>query len=69
VGVTRNSYKIVEGKPEGKIPLRRPRHRYEDNITLDIKETGCEGVEWIQLAQGKVQWCTLENRAMNHRVP
>jgi hypothetical protein len=40
----RNAYKIVNGKSEGKRPLRRPRHRWEDNITMDIRETGWKGV-------------------------
>jgi hypothetical protein len=49
----RNIYKILVGKPEGKKPLGRPRRRWEDNIRMYVGEIGCEGVDWIQLAQGK----------------
>jgi hypothetical protein len=38
------------GKSEGKIQLRRPRRRWEDNIKTDIQEVGCEGMDWIELA-------------------
>jgi hypothetical protein len=50
----RNAYKILVGKPEGKKPLGRPRHRQEDNIRMDLTEIGWKGVEWICLAQGLV---------------
>jgi hypothetical protein len=33
------------GKPEGKIPLERPRRRWEDNIKMDLKEVGCKGID------------------------
>jgi hypothetical protein len=44
------------GRPEGKRPLGRPRHRWEDNIKLHLREIGFNGVNWIQLAQDRVQW-------------
>jgi len=47
----KNVYKILVGKPEGNRPLRRPRHRWEDNTEIDLKEIGWEGWDWIQLAQ------------------
>jgi len=40
VGCTRNSYKILVRYAEWKRPLRRPRHRWEDNIRMDLRETG-----------------------------
>jgi hypothetical protein len=43
-------YRVLVVKPEGKIPLRKPRHRWEDNITMDLQELGCGGVDWINLA-------------------
>jgi hypothetical protein len=43
------------GRPEGKRPLGRPRHRWEDNIKLNLGEIGNDGANWIQLAQDKVQ--------------
>jgi hypothetical protein len=45
VGDTRNAYKILVGKPEGKRPFGRPRRRWEDNIRLDLREIGWEGVD------------------------
>jgi hypothetical protein len=41
------------GKPEGKRPLRRPRHRWEDRIRMDLREIGLGGVDWIRLAQDR----------------
>jgi hypothetical protein len=42
--------KVLVGKPEGKRPLKRLRHRWEDNIKMDFQEVGCGIVEWIDLA-------------------
>jgi hypothetical protein len=67
VGGMRNAYKILVGKPEGKIPLGRPRHRWE-NIRIDLTEMGWEGVDWLPLAQKKYQWWALVNTVMNLRV-
>jgi hypothetical protein len=55
----KNTYKIVVRKPKGKGPHRRPRNRYDDNIKMDLKEVRCEGVDWIQLNHGRVQWGRL----------
>jgi hypothetical protein len=41
----RNACRILVGKPEGKIPLRRPRRRWADNIKADHIEIGCDGVD------------------------
>jgi hypothetical protein len=49
----RKVYKVLVGKLEGKRPCERPRHRWEDGIRMDLKETGCGSVEWIQLAQDR----------------
>jgi hypothetical protein len=40
---------VLFGKPEGKRPLGRPQNRWEENIKEDIKETGCEGADWLRL--------------------
>jgi len=45
----RNAYEILDGKPEGKRPLRRARRKWEDNIGMDLREMGWVGVDWIQL--------------------
>jgi len=50
MGRTRNAYKILVGKPEGKRPRGRHRRIWEDNIRMNVKETGWEGVDWIILA-------------------
>jgi hypothetical protein len=47
----RNAYRILVGKQEGKTPIGRPRHRWEDNIKMDLRETGWGGMDWIDLAQ------------------
>jgi hypothetical protein len=57
------------GKPEGKRPPGRPRRRREDNIKMDLREIGLGGVNWIRLAQNRVQWRVFVNTVMNLRVP
>jgi hypothetical protein len=51
MGENRNAYRILVGKPEGKKPLGRPRRRWVNNITIDLRETGWDGVDWIDLVQ------------------
>jgi hypothetical protein len=53
MGETRNAYRILVGKPEGKIPLGRSRRRWEDNIRMDLREIGWGGMDWIGLAQDR----------------
>jgi hypothetical protein len=69
VGHIRNAYTILILKPEGKKQLGRPRSRWEDNIRMNVKEIGCEGIEWIHLAQNRVQWQAPMNTVMNLWVP
>jgi len=57
------------GKPEGKRPLGRPRHRWEDNNKVDHQEVECGGMDWIELAQGRDGWRALVNAVMNLWVP
>jgi hypothetical protein len=65
----RNAYRLLVGKPEGKTPLGRPRHRWEDNIRMDLREVGWSDVDWIGLAQDKKRWRALVNSVLNLRVP
>jgi hypothetical protein len=52
----RNAYKMLVRKPKGKRPLGRSRHRWEDNIRMDLMEIGWEGVEWMTMAWDGDQW-------------
>jgi hypothetical protein len=61
----RGVYRVLVGRPKGKRPLGRPRHRWEDNIKLDLREMGIDGVNWIQLAQDRVQWQAFVNMVMS----
>jgi hypothetical protein len=49
--------------------LGRPKHRWKDNIRIDLRETWWEGVNWIHLAQDRDQRWALVNTVMNLRVP
>jgi hypothetical protein len=69
MGETRNAYRILVGKPEEKRPLGRPRHRWVDNIKMDLGEIGWDGKDWIEQAQDRHQWRVLVNAVMNLRVP
>jgi hypothetical protein len=65
----RNAYRILVGKPEGKSPLGRPRHRWVNTIKVDLREIGLDGVDWISIAQDRDQWRALVNTVLNLRVP
>jgi len=68
-GVRRGAYRVLEGKPEEKRPLGRPRRRWEDNIKMDLQEVGYGGMDWIDLAQDRDRWRSLGNAVMKLRVP
>jgi hypothetical protein len=51
----RNPYRILAGEPGEKRPLGRPRCRRVDNIKIDLREIGCDDMDWIDLAQDWVQ--------------
>jgi hypothetical protein len=62
-------YRVMVGRPEGKRPSGRPRRRWEDNIKMDLCEIGIDEVNWIRLAQDRVQWRVFVNTVINLRVP
>jgi hypothetical protein len=68
MGKGRGVYRFLVGRPEGKRPLGRPRHRWEDNIKMDLREIGIDGANWILLAQDRVQWRAFVGTVMNLRV-
>jgi len=69
MGERRGVYRVLMGRPEGKRPLGRPRHRWEDNIKMDLQDLGCGDIDWIKLAQDRDMWWALVNAVMNLQVP
>jgi hypothetical protein len=68
-GEGRGVYRVWVGRPEGKSLLGRPRHRWEDNIKMELREIGINGANWIWLGQDRVRWRAFVNTVMNLRVP
>jgi hypothetical protein len=64
----RGMCRVLMGEPEGKRPLGRSRHKWEDNFKADLQEVGW-GIDWIELAQDRDSWQALVNAVMNHGVP
>jgi hypothetical protein len=69
MGEVRGAYNILVGRPEGRRPLGRPKHRWEDNIKMDLREIGFGDVDWIHLVQDRDRWWAVVNMVMNLRVP
>jgi hypothetical protein len=61
--------KFLVGNPEGKKPLVRPGCRWEDNINMNLREIGLEGVDWIHVTQGGDWWRAFVNTVMSLWVP
>jgi len=66
---TRGAYRDLVGRCEGKTPLVRSRHRWEDHIKMDLQELRWCGMKWISLDQDRDRWRALVNVVMNLRVP
>jgi len=69
VGERRYLYRVLVGKPEGNRPLGRPRHRWEDNIKMDLQEVEFRIMDCIELAEDRDSWQVLVNAVMNIWVP
>jgi hypothetical protein len=69
MGENRKTYTLLVGKPQRKRPLGRPRHRWADNIRMDLGEVGWGDVNWIDLAQDKNRWRVLVNSVLSLQVP
>jgi len=68
-GEWRGVHRVLVGKPEGKRTLGRPRHRWEDNIKIDLQEVGGGCEDWMELAQDRDSWRALVSTVRNIRVP
>ena len=68
MGEERGMYRVLAGKPERKRPLGRPRHRWVDNIRMDLQEVGCGYIDWIGRAQDRDRWRTFVSVVMNLQV-
>ncbi|KAJ4437409.1 hypothetical protein ANN_17553 [Periplaneta americana] len=68
MGESRNAYRVLVGRPEGKRPLGRQRRRWEDNIKMDLREVGYDDRDWIYLAQDRNRWRAYVRAAMNLRA-
>jgi hypothetical protein len=64
----RGVYRVLMRKPEGKRPLGRLWRRWEDNINMCIREVGCGGMDWIELAQDRDRWRAVVNAVMKPLV-
>jgi hypothetical protein len=68
MGEERKVYKVLVGKPEGKRPPGRPRHRWEDGIRMDLREIALGGLDWFRLSQDRDRWRAVVSAVMNLRV-
>jgi hypothetical protein len=69
MGEIKNAYRILVGKPEGKRPLGRPKHRWMGNIKMDLREIRCDGMGWHDLDEDREQGSALVNTVVSLRVP
>jgi hypothetical protein len=69
MGEKRNIYRLLVGKPEGKRPPEKQKHRWINNIKVDLLEIGLGVLDWIGLAQDRYRWRALVNVVMNLWVP
>jgi hypothetical protein len=63
------AHRVLVGRPKGKRPLGRPRYIWENNIKMGLKEVGCGGMGWFDLAQDRNRWWVPVNAVMKLWVP
>jgi hypothetical protein len=69
MGEGRGVHRGLVGKPEVKIPLGRPRHRWEDSNKMDLQEVGGGCGDWMELGQDRDRWRALVGTVRKLRVP
>jgi hypothetical protein len=69
MGEVKNAYRILVRKPEGKRPLRKPKCEVEEEIKMDLVDTGWAGMDWVHLGHDKDQWQALLNTVTNLQIP
>jgi hypothetical protein len=69
MGEDRGVHRVLVGKPKGKRPLGRLRHRWKDNIKMDLQEFGGGGGDWMELAQDRDRCRTVVGTVRNFQVP
>jgi hypothetical protein len=67
MGKGRGVHRVLVRKHEGKRPLGRPRHRWEDNMKMDVQEVGGVCGDWMELAQDRERWRALVSTVMNKK--
>ena len=69
MGEGRGVHRVLVGKPEGKRPLGGPRHRWEDNIKMDLQEVAGGCGDWMEFSQDRDRWRAHVSTVRNLRVP
>jgi hypothetical protein len=69
MGEGKGVYRVLVWKPERKRPRWKPRHRWENNIKIDLQEVGCGVMDQIKLAQDRDRWRALVNAVIRPWVP
>jgi hypothetical protein len=69
MGEDRGAERLLVGKPERKRTMGKPRHRWEDNIKMDLQEVGRGRGDWMELAQDRDRWRALVGTVRDSQVP
>jgi hypothetical protein len=69
MGVDRVVHRVLMEKPEGKRPLGRPRHRWEDNIKMDVQDVVWGHGDGMELPQDRDRWQPIVGKVWDFRVP